>query len=264
MPDNSAYHGICTLSKALRATTLNFCLGVSGATWPEPSRVRKFGSARKSRSFDVPAFDVPAFFPWVFAPGAALSLFLSLFWSGAALSAEVWSAEVWGEAAGAASCPDGAGFDELSLCGAGCAAPCAGSDAAGSCCAAATARDAKKRKLKNTGIIMNGWVVNFVGKRFSKTTISRLRRDGSYSSSSTRAGRRRNAALHWFTKHGFTKHGFTNDGSQSGTSSRKPSFRRDVARWRLAGGGKTLQATSLRPRAWCWLVTPRSETPTER
>src|ERR1700678_2834321 len=124
MPDSIAYHGICTLSKALRATTLNFCPVVSGATLPEPSRVRKFGSARKSRSFDVPAFDVPqfdapAFFPCPFAPWAVLSLL----WSCAALSAEVLSAEVWGEAAGVASCPEGAGLDELSL---GATAPCCG------------------------------------------------------------------------------------------------------------------------------------------
>src|SRR5580658_2236058 len=128
MPDNSAYHGICTLSKALRATTLNFCLVVSGATWPEPSRVRKLGSARKSRSFDVPAFDVPAFFPW--SPAFCPPLFLSL----------------------SLSESDG-------VCDAGTGA--VGFDGGGVCCAA----DGRERKEASKTAI-SGWA-NFIDKHLS-------------------------------------------------------------------------------------------------
>src|ERR1700733_9757547 len=56
MADKKPYHGESPKSNELRATTLYFCLVVSGGTWPEFSRVRKLGSVKKSRSFDVPAF----------------------------------------------------------------------------------------------------------------------------------------------------------------------------------------------------------------
>src|ERR1700683_692600 len=75
MPERSPYQGNSILSKEPRATTLNFCFAVSGGTWPAFSSVRKLGSARKSRSFDVPAF-----FPCSVAACPFLSLSLSWSW----------------------------------------------------------------------------------------------------------------------------------------------------------------------------------------
>src|SRR6202789_725692 len=70
---------------------------------------------------------------------------------------------------------------------------------------------------------MNGWVKNFIDKRFSKTRISRLRRDDSYSSSSARAARRprRRCTLVY-------KLGLQTTVHKRAHSSREPSFRRDV------------------------------------
>jgi hypothetical protein len=124
-----------------------------------------------------------------FVPCAVLFLSLSL------------SDAAWGDAAGAASCPDdGAGLDELSLFGVGCAADGAGFDSGGLCCAD-TAWDAKKRKPKNTETTMNGWVTNFIDKRFSKKA-SRLRRVILILTVRLAVAPAPTAALHWFTNGG--------------------------------------------------------------
>src|ERR1700733_10418656 len=76
MPDIIPYHGYSILSNDPRATTLNFCRAVSGGTFPAFSRVRKFGSARKRRSLDVP-FEVPASLVCALVSCAGLSLSFS-------------------------------------------------------------------------------------------------------------------------------------------------------------------------------------------
>src|SRR5271165_1817599 len=82
MPDRNPYHTICTGSNELRATTLNFSPAVMGGTCPAFSSVRKFGSAKNSRSLEVASAGVAAF-----ASGASL-LGLSLLglwpWPGSA------------------------------------------------------------------------------------------------------------------------------------------------------------------------------------
>jgi hypothetical protein len=116
---------------------LNFWAVVSGGTLPAFSKVKKFGSARKSRSFDVPAF-----FPRSLVLCPALSL----------------SDGVWFEAGDCASGADAAGLAEGSVCG----VEGAGFAGAGVCCAAL----GKERKIANTKA-MNSRMPNFIDKHFS-------------------------------------------------------------------------------------------------
>src|SRR5665811_1693952 len=103
MPASKPHHGNCTGSNVPRATTANFCLAVSGGTLPPFSRLKKFGRAKRSRSFEVPAV-----LPWPVASW----VFLSLLCGPGCTAAGAWP----GAGVCACDCSGESGLDDGVLC----------------------------------------------------------------------------------------------------------------------------------------------------